>query len=89
MNNDTKNDAERKLAAFLARKFFKGEIYRWNVLDQYPVSKDIEIQKLSEYIFAFRKSWWIFGQSKTKRRKILENAFELIAILESNHDTKS
>ena len=84
MNNDTKNSDERKLAAFLARKYFKGEIYKWNISDQYPMSDDPEIKKLREYLFAVRKGWWIFGQSKKQKHQIIENAFDLISILESD-----
>ncbi len=77
------NIEERNYAAYLGRKFFKEELYMWNILDQYPIdSKDLDIRELYNLMSNKPKKQWLFGISKIDYQKYLENAFCVIDKLE-------
>lgn len=82
---DDINKSERQLAANLARKYFSGQISKYNLLDNFPsFENDYKIRELFEKIESKPKAGWLFGISKSKYAEFLKDTYEIIDELESN-----
>ncbi len=80
--NQQKSD--KQYAAYLARKFFSGQISKREILDQFPeFNKDFKIRLLFDRITKKPKQSWFFGVSKETYEKFMTETYEIIEDLES------
>lgn len=81
---DEINKSDRKLAAYFARKYFSGQISKYNLLHNFPsFENDYKIRELFQKIESKSKTVWLFGVSKSKYEKFLKETYEIIDELES------
>ncbi len=80
--NQLKSD--KQYAAYLARKFFSGQISKREVFDQFPeYEKDFKLRLLFDRITKKPKQSWFFGVSKKTYEKYITETYEIIEDLES------
>uniref|UniRef100_UPI001ED97349 hypothetical protein n=1 Tax=Flavobacterium sp. UGB4466 TaxID=2730889 RepID=UPI001ED97349 len=79
------NKEDRQLAASLVRKYFNGEISICNLFDNFPnFENDYKIRALFYRIENKPKTGWLFGVSKSKYKKFLDETYNIIEELESD-----
>ena len=82
-----KEKSNRQYAAYMARKFFSGQLHKYNVIDSFPDdSNDIKIRALYERIMKTPKRGWLFVVSKRKYQEYILKSYELIEELESENN---
>ncbi|AXP81588.1 hypothetical protein CJ739_2515 [Mariniflexile rhizosphaerae] len=80
--NQLKSD--KQYAAYLARKFFSGQISKREILDQFPeYAKDFKMRLLFDRIKKKPRQSWFFGVSKKTYEKFIIETYEIIEDLES------
>jgi hypothetical protein len=80
--NNQKSD--RQYAAYMARKYFSGQISKYQILDSFPnYENDIKIQLLYMRIMEKPKKGWFFGVSKEEYEKFIMESYEIIEELEN------
>lgn len=82
---ENQKKSNRQYAAFLARKFFNGQLSKYNIVDSFPnFENDLKIRLLYNRIMEKPKKSWFFGISKKKYQKFLEETYEIIEDLETD-----
>lgn len=82
---ENKQKSDRQYAAYMARKFFSGQISKRQILDSFPDSKDdIKIRLLYKRIVEKPKKGGLFGVSKEKYDKYIKDTYEIIDDLETD-----
>jgi hypothetical protein len=83
----TKNQqkSDRQYASYLARKYFSGQISKFQILDTFPnFENDSKIRLLHKYIVDKPRRSWFFRISKDKYEKFIKEAYEIIEDLETD-----
>lgn len=81
---ENKKKSDRQYAAYMARKFFSGQISKRQILDSFPnYENDIKIRLLYKRIVEKPKKSWFFGVSKEKYEKYIMETYEIIEDLET------
>ncbi|MFD2890724.1 hypothetical protein ACFS5J_01695 [Flavobacterium chuncheonense] len=82
--NVNQQKSDKQYAAYLARKFFSGQISKREILDQFPeFDKDFKIRLLFDRITKKPRQSWLFGISKKAYQKFLTETYEIIEDLET------
>lgn len=82
---ENQKKSDRQYAAFLARKFFSGQISKYNIINGFPsFENDLKIRLLFNRIMEKPKRNWFFGISNKKYEKFMEETYEIIEDLESD-----
>lgn len=82
---DKKQKSDRQYAAYMARKYFSGQISKHQILDSFPnYENDIKIRLLHKRIMEKPKKCWFFGISKEKYEKYILETYEIIEDLETD-----
>ncbi len=81
---ENQNKSDRQYAAYMARKFFGGEISKHQVLDGFPdFENDYKIKRLYNRMMKKPNKGWLFGVSEKKYQTFMNETYELIDELES------
>ena len=76
--------SDRQYAAYMARKFFSGQISKHQILESFPdYEKDFKIRLLYNRIMKKPRKNWLFGVSEKKYQIFMEETYELIDELET------
>ncbi len=77
--------SDRQYAASMARKYFSGQISKYQIIDNFPdYAKDAKIRLLYKRIMEKPKRTWFFGVSKEKYEKYIIETYEIIEDLETD-----
>ena len=83
--SEKKQKSDRQYAAYMARKFFSGQISKRQILDSFPnYEDDIKIRLLHKRIMEKPKKSWLFGVSKANYEKYIMETYEIIEDLETD-----
>tara|TARA_R110000868_G_scaffold306510_3_gene567743 strand:- start:188 stop:442 length:255 start_codon:yes stop_codon:yes gene_type:complete len=83
--NENQRKSDRQYAANMARKYFSGQISKYQVLDSFPsVLNDTKLQNLYKRINNKPRISWFFGVSKAKYDLFMKETYEIINDLESS-----
>lgn len=83
--SEKKQKSDRQYAAYMARKFFSGQISKRQILDSFPsYEDDIKIRLLHKRIMEKPKKSWLFGVSKANYEKYILETYEIIEDLETD-----
>jgi len=84
----TKNQekSDRQYATYMARKYFSGQISKYQILDGFPdYLNDPKIELLYKRILEKPKRGWLFGVSKEKYQEYIKKSYEIIEELEAEN----
>lgn len=82
---ENQQKSDRQYAASMARKYFSGQISKYQILDSFPdYEKDIKMRLLHRRIMEKPKRSWFFGVSKEKYEKFITEVYEIIEDLETD-----
>ena len=82
---ENQQKSDRQYAASMARKYFSGQISKYQVLDSFPdYEKDVKMRLLYKRIMEKPKRSWLFGVSKEKYDKFITETYEIIEDLETD-----
>jgi len=84
----TKNQkkSDRQYATYMARKYFSGQISKYQILDSFPdYLNDPKIELLYKKILEKPKRGWLFGISKEKYQEYILSSYEIIEELEAEN----
>ena len=82
----TKNQekSDKQYAAYMARKYFSGQISKYQIIDSFPdYVNDPKIKLLYNRILEKPKKGWLFGVSKEKYEEYIIESYKIIEELES------
>jgi len=78
-----KEKSDKQYAAYMARKYFSGQISKYQIMDSFPdYMNDPKIKLLYERILEKPKRSWLFGISKEKYQEYILKSYEIIEELE-------
>lgn len=81
---ENQKKSNRQYAAYMARKFFGGQISKHQILDSFPdFENDYKIKRLYNRIMKKPKKGWLFGVSEKKYQTFMNETYELIDDLET------
>ncbi|MGX1929937.1 hypothetical protein [Flagellimonas sp. 2504JD4-2] len=82
---ENQKKSDRQYAAYVARKFFSGQISKHQILDSFPdYENDFKIRLLYNRIMKKPKKGWFFGVKKETYEKFLTETYEIIEDLETD-----
>ena len=82
---ENQRKSNRQYAASMARKYFSGQISKYQVLDSFPdYERDMKMRLLYKRIMEKPKRGWLFGISKEKYEKFITETYEIIEDLETD-----
>ena len=81
---ENQKKSDRQYAAYMARKFFSGEISKREILDSFPAyENDHRLRLLFNKIMHKPRKGWLFGVSKGVYERFITETYELIDELET------
>jgi predicted transcriptional regulator len=81
---ENQKKSDRQYAAYMARKYFSGQISKHEILDSFPnYENDFKMRLLYNRIMKKPKTGWLFGTSKEAHEKYLTETYEIIDDLET------
>lgn len=81
---ENQKKSDRQYAAYMARKFFSGQISKQQVLDSFPYyENDFKMRLLYNRIMKKPRIGWFFGVTKEAYEKFLTETYEIIEDLET------
>jgi hypothetical protein len=79
-----KEKSDKQYAAYMARKYFSGQISKHQIIDSFPdYLNDPKIKLVYNRILEKPKKSWLFGVSKEKYEEYILKSYEIIEELES------
>ncbi|MEX0361389.1 MAG: hypothetical protein AB3N10_10455 [Allomuricauda sp.] len=82
---ENQKKSDRQYAAYMARKFFSGQISKHHILDSFPdYENDFKIRLLYNRIMKKPKRSWLFGVTKKAYEKFLIETYVIIEDLETD-----
>ena len=81
---ENQKKSNRQYAAYMARKYFSGQISKHQILDSFPnIENDSKIELLHKRIMEKPRRSWFFGVSKKHYEKFINETYKIINDLEN------